>query len=363
MSIVSRCLARACLAFALPALLGLLAHASDARACTTFSARSAEGPIVGKSFDWSTGDGWIVANERGRHRTKLVPGGAAEIASWSARFASLSFTTAGPGFPISGMNEAGLAIESLVDGAVTPAIAPDPDRLTGLELVQYALDHFDSAEGFAAFAERSGVAQLAVPLHFFACDGGGACVVVESRSGRVHVTRGVALRPRVLANRPYDADARPPAPSRLAGIFGMDREGAYSSARRFAAVAHALTREPPRDADDAFRLLDGVRIPGLTKWQIVWDLRGQSVRFRDRAGGGTSIARVEAARVACEGAPRARPIHASAGETPFTPWSEGDAAHAERSLRAQLGARSASAAQLAAVVAAATQSARCDHVE
>jgi penicillin V acylase-like amidase (Ntn superfamily) len=187
-------------------LLSIALASSHADACTTFCARAESGPLLAKSFDWGTGAGFVVANERGRVRTRLIPGGS--NASWTSRFASLSFSTIGPGFPISGMNEAGLTVEALVDLSVTASTQPDPQRLTGLELIQYALDRFDTVSAFASFAEQQGVSQLAVPLHFFTCDATGACAAIESRDGRVHATLGDELHARVLANRPYGVDAQ-----------------------------------------------------------------------------------------------------------------------------------------------------------
>src|SRR4051812_27161648 len=117
----------------------VLGPPSPARACTAFSVPTADGRLLAKSFDWSTGQGWIVLTERGRERSALVPGSAAPLAG-PARFSSLSLTTVGPGFPISGMNEAGLAIEALVDLDATATLTPEPGRLISLEMVQRGLD-------------------------------------------------------------------------------------------------------------------------------------------------------------------------------------------------------------------------------
>jgi len=345
---------------ALLAVAALLALAPPpARACSAFATHAGGALLVAKNFDWPSGDGWLVLNERGRRRSKLVPGGPPDIASWSARFASVSFSTVGPGFPISGMNEAGLTIEALVDASAERSLTPDPGRLTGLELVQYGLDHFDTAEALAAFAEASGVSQLAIALHFFACDRGGACVVIESRGDGARVVRGRDLASRVLANRAFRIDAQ--AAAAQGGAPGAPRAG-RSSGERFAAMAEAVEAAPPRDVDEAFRLLDRVRIPGLTKWQLVWDVRDASVHYRDEPGAEVASLRVGAASVPCAGPPRARAIGLSAPPAPFVPWSATDAAHAGRAVRAALastGASPASGSRLAAAVAAATQATAC----
>src|SRR5258706_2529538 len=280
-------------------LVSIAFASSHADACTTFCSRAEAGPLLAKSFDWGTGTGFLVANERGRARNRLIPGGS--NASWTSRFASLSFSTVGPGFPIGGMNEAGLTVEALVDLAVTPAAIPDPQRLTGLELIQYALDRFDTVADFASFAEQQGVSQLAVPLHFFTCDASGACAAIESRDGRVHATRGAELGVRVLANRPYSVDLQPPAAH-------ADHADQLSSGDRFATIARAVEGGRARDVDDAFRLLDTVRVPSRTKWQIVWNIGKRAVSFRDREGAKIATVGMDVATVRCDGAPRVRAI-------------------------------------------------------
>jgi hypothetical protein len=318
--------------------------------------------VVAKSFDWGTSAGWVVVNERGRGRTKLVAGGGPEVASWTSRFASLSFTTVGPGFPISGMNEAGLAIESLVDMSVRPTTEADPARLTGLELVQFGLDHYESAADFASFAERAGVSQLGVALHFFACDRRGECLVVEPRADGTHVTRGADLRVRVLANRPWSDDWGSLEPSmlgRLANVFGSSTP----SEVHFATVARLLRADRPRDTNDAFGALASVETPGLTAWQIVWNLDKGEVRWRERSSQRISTLRLADEDTTCRGPSRVRPIGSTSAVSPASPWSTYDAARAEAAVVAQLPIRGPEARRLAAGVALMTLQSACARLE
>jgi hypothetical protein len=328
-----------------------------AEACTTFWARTAEGALVAKSFDWSTAAGWVVVNERGRARSKLVPGGPAEIASWSARLASVSFTTVGPGFPISGMNEAGLTIESLVDLSMRPTTIADPAHLSGLELVEYGLDHFDSALDFASFAERAGMSQLGVALHFFACDRGGECAVIEPRADGTHVTRGADLQVRALANRPWIDDWNTVEPSALGRVANFFRRPTGSEVH-FGTVVRQLRAQRPHDTTDAFGVLRTVEDPGLTAWQIVWNLDRSEVRWRERGSESISSLRLADEDLTCRGAPRVRPIGIRTIAA-FGPWSVEDAARAELSVIAQVGARGPETRRLAAAVAQATLASAC----
>jgi len=338
----------------LACLLGLLL-ARPARACTAFSAITPGGPLLAKGFDWVTGDGWIVVNERGRTRAPLAPGGALE--SWVSRYASLSLTTVGPGFPVSGMNEAGLAIEALVDLSSATTRSLEPGRLTGLEFIQYGLDRFGSVADLAGFAQGIAISQVAVPLHFLACDARGACVSIEPRGDRTVVTRS-ATTP-VLANRPYADDLRASRPSRLAAWLGLGAPARGSSAGRFATVARALGSRPLGDEDAALRLLERVVMPGRTQWQIVWNLERRTVVVRQReAGLGTLRLGFDGLDLECSGAPRVKGLGA-VGNSTFVAWETQDVALSATAVQGQIGEVGPAAEGLAARVARATQGSVC----
>jgi len=342
----------------LAALLAVAVSApASALACTAFSVSTPSGALLAKGFDWVTGEGWIVVNERNRTRTLLFPADSAEAGSWTSRFASLSLTTIGPGFPVSGMNEAGLAIEALVDLHATPVGRPEPGRLTGLELIQYGLDRFATARELSDFASGARVSQLAVALHFIACDPSGECVVVEPGRDGTRVTRGLEVK--ALANNPYRADLEAMKPSKLARWFGFGSPVRGSSGARFGTVARALRTRAPRSEEEALALLEEVVMRGRTQWQLVWDLAEKTLLLRQReAGYGTTRLDLGSVEKACAGAPRALSIGRTARAT-FAPWSEQDAGLAERAVLQQVGGAGPQASRLAAAVAAATRSSGC----
>jgi choloylglycine hydrolase len=331
---------------------------APAEACTAFSVSTPHGPLLAKGFDWVTGEGWIVANERGRTRSLLFPGAAPnDDGSWTSRFASLSLTTIGPGFPVSGMNEEGLAIEALVDLHAAPVATAEPGRLTGLELIQYALDRFASVEEFADFAAGERVTQLAVALHFFACDRSGACAVVEPGRDGTRVTRGLQVK--ALANNPYRTDLETMRPNALTRWLGWGGPVPGSSGARFRTVARAIGSLPPKTAEEGLALLEKVVMRGRTQWQIVWDLKGRTVLLRQReAGFGTIGLKLDDLEKACAGAPRALSIGRTAHAS-FAPWSEQDSGLAERAVLLQVGRAGPQASRLAAAVAAATRVPGC----
>lgn len=330
---------------------------SMAVACTAFSAATPAGPLLAKGFDWMTGEGWIVVNERGRSRSLLFPGAPPDDGAWTSKHASVSLTTVGPGLPVSGMNEAGLAVEALVDLSASPTATPAAGRLTGLELVQYALDRFETVAELAEFAEKKAVTQLGVALHFFACDASGACVVIEPGPKATRVTRG--LKPKALANNPWAKDVEAMTPSPLAWWLGWGSPRPGSSAFRFRTVARAAVNAPPRDSTAALAVLEKVAMPGRTQWQIVWDLTERSMTLRQReAKLGTMSLKLEGLDRNCVGAPRVLPL-GRAAQASFAPWSEEDEVRSERALRRQLGNGGPQVSRLASLIAAAIRSSAC----
>ncbi|MGC4121735.1 MAG: hypothetical protein QM765_45595 [Myxococcales bacterium] len=348
-----RTLVRAALVVVVATVVGI---APPARACTAF----ADGPLLAKGFDWMTGEGWIVVNERGRIRSPLFPDSAGDGA-WTAQYASVALTTLGPGFPVSGMNEKGLAIESLVDLDVSAVVQPVPGRLIGLELLQYGLDRFATAAELADFAEKARFTQLAVALHFFACDAGGDCVVIEPGRDSTRVVR--RLPAKVLANEPYREDWGANHPSGLAALLPRIGPSRGSSAWRFQAVASAVKAAPLRDEKAALATLEKVVMPGRTQWQIVWNLKERTLTLRQReAGLGTLSLKLDELVAECGPSPRARSIGRSAHAS-FTSWSELDAELTKQAIFRQLGHGGVVVQRLAAVVAEATQRPGCARPE
>ena len=341
----------------LPILLGVLtasfASIEAADACTAFLAQTADGPILAKSFDWSTGEGWLVVNERGRQRSLLAPSGAPSD-TWVSRYASLTVTTVGPGFPVSGMNEEGLTIEALVDFSVRPTLAPARGHLTGLEFIQYGLDHFRTVEELKPFALSASITQVGVPLHFFACDRTGSCAVIETQDGKTAVTSGALLEARALANAPYVRDLEVLHPSLAARLLGLGSPAPQSSAARFKIAAQST----PRDENEALMALEKVANPQMTRWQIVWNLGHGSLQLKQHATKRETLTeQLLPLAGPCQQAPLVRPLSQTRGE--FRRWTPADSALAEAAIRAQLGPGSEQASTVAQRVAEATGSSTC----
>ncbi len=336
--------------------IGLVVRSEGAQACTTFSSATPSGPIVAKSFDWVTGEGWLVINERSRIRSPLFPDTAAKRGTWVSSLASLSLTTVGPGLPVSGMNEAGLAIEALVDFSAARTMIPEPGILNGLEFIQYGLDKFDSVMELADFAQEAHISLLGVPLHYFSCDRSGACVIIEVRHGLTRVTRHPPVR--ALANRSYSEDLAATRPSWFERWFGQATLPSGSSQARFHIAANGVAAGFLASESDALSLLEQVALRQMKGWQTVWNLERLTLLLHQgKAGLGATTLAFRDLMGPCRGAPPVRAM-GRAGTGSFAPWSDEDVLRSQRLLSLQLG-RSTGARRLARIIAEASRSSRC----
>ena len=246
-----------------------------AEACSVFARSDASGRfIVGKNFDWISNDGMIVINPRGLSRSSFQAG----VSKWTSKYGSLAFTPFGPGLPVSGMNEHGLVVETLVDLDFDGKLAEE-GHLVSLEWAQYLLDNFRTVSEAVSFAKEHPFDQLIEPVHFFVCDDSGACAVFERRSDGVLVTTGQDLKAAVLANRSWQSDFER-SKSKVWKLLTAFIPGKFSSPQRFKNLKQAVESSDSLQPKKAFMLLDASDIPPLIQWQIVWSSKVRSVSWR-----------------------------------------------------------------------------------
>jgi len=243
----------------------------SAAACTTFILERGGERVVGKSYDWTMGQGLVVVNKRGVAK-RAVPAGAGDHpAEWVSRHASVTFNQYGREFPAGGMNDAGLVVEIMWLDSSTYERRDSRPTLNELQWIQYQLDSFATVADMTAAAPGVRVSPVYARVHYLACDKGGACAAFEHIGGKQVVTPGA----RALTNHSYAESiawaakqARPPAGD--------------GSLPRFARAARTAARPPAGDpVTAAFALLDNVRW-SQSQWNIVYDPVHLRVSFRTR---------------------------------------------------------------------------------
>src|SRR4051812_31849081 len=109
--------------------------------CTAFLLTTANGPLVGKCYDWHMGQGMVLVNKRGLAKRALPLAPGDRPAEWVSRHASVTFNQYGRELPNAGMNDAGLVVEILwLDSSAFPPPDARP-TVNELQWIQYQLDN------------------------------------------------------------------------------------------------------------------------------------------------------------------------------------------------------------------------------
>ncbi|GAB4380724.1 MAG: hypothetical protein Kow0042_30980 [Calditrichia bacterium] len=239
--------------------------------------------MVGKNLDWPIGDGFIVINPRGISKTALTISGK-KPARWISKYGSITFNQFGNGFPLCGMNEAGLVVEEL---SFSPSVYPEVDTLcfvNELQWIQYQLDNYQSTGEVVRSLGSPAIARLMFGLHYLVCDRAGNTAVIEFIDGEIHVYTGKLLEVAVLTNNRYDNSLR--YLHHHAGFGGERVVGnGPESPERFVRAA-SLLREFPTIRDNsplqfAQKILQSVRQHD-TRWSIIYDPLSATIRYRTR---------------------------------------------------------------------------------
>lgn len=249
-------------------LLSLIAL--PASPCSTFCLTRGEDVVFGRNYDFEIGNGMVLTNMRGAVRQSYFG-----TTSWTARFGSITFNQFGKGFPMDGMNEAGLVVALMwLDGTEYPAEDARP-ALTVLEWIQYQLDNYASVAEVLENAEKVRITRRGTPLHYLIADATGASATIEFLGGRLVVHTGATLPTANLTNHSYDNSVR-----YLNGLHYMPMTA--GSLERFARTA-MLMRQPGDGrpiVDEAFDILASVAQPNWTRWSVVYDMKHKVVSWR-----------------------------------------------------------------------------------
>jgi penicillin V acylase-like amidase (Ntn superfamily) len=153
--------------------------------------------------------------------------------------------------------------------------------VTELGLVQYLLDQAASTDEAIALARKVRIAPVYARVHYLVCDASAGCAALEVLRGELVVTTGASMPARALTNSPYASAAA--ALGRGGKGKGRSTAG-QGSVERFVRLA-SRSAGPSSAADpvaEAFSILDSVRFPGSTQWQIVYEPRARRAHFRSR---------------------------------------------------------------------------------
>ena len=250
------------------------------QSCTTFSLDHGGQPVFGRNLDWFVGDGLVIINKRGVEKTALADSyNRDNLLSWTSKYGSVTFNQHGREFPLGGMNEAGLIVESMVlEDTEYPAPDSRPEVQT-LQWVQYQLDNFSTIEEVISGQSQIRIREIADPgLHFLVCDRMGNCATIEFIGKKAVYHTKETMPVKALTNSKY---AETISHWEKNSIPQPDK---YKTVGRFVRAANMVKNYDPKTTkapiDYAFDILDNVAHHTYTQWRIVYDVKNLSVFFR-----------------------------------------------------------------------------------
>jgi hypothetical protein len=254
--------------------------ATPVLACTAALIERGTERVVVKSYDWRDGSGFAVFNPVGNTKKALLLRPSGKPHTWTAKHASLTMNQHGPQFPVSGMNDAGLVVETLWLAA---SRYPETDKrpvINELQFVQWLLDSFASTAGVLGALPSVRVVPIAAKVHWLVCDKSGACASIEYLDGKLVTHSGPQMQRPALTNHPYGAKP---------GWFSdRARRGSQRRYKLAKSLGDAKSHQGLLN-NRAQKLLNGVRAGTYTKWQLIWN--AQQLTVRATALSGTRTAR------------------------------------------------------------------------
>ena len=251
-------------------------------ACTTFCLDNEKRPIYGRNLDWWLGDGHIIINKRGVAKTAISeqPDDVNNRLSWVSKYGSATFNLFGREFPLGGMNEAGLVVESMMlDKTQYPPKDSRPEIMVS-QWIQYQLDNFSRVEDVIASDSKIRIQSSRYSkLHFLICEHSGICATIEFIGGELISHTNERLPVKTLTNSTY-ADSL--SFWRKEELHESDKN---NSIERFIRSANMVKGYDPHATDKpveyAFNILKEVeQDSSKTQWSIVYDIAALKIHFR-----------------------------------------------------------------------------------
>ena len=250
-------------------------------ACTTFCLDNENQPVYGRNFDWRLGDGRVFINKRGVAKRAISDQPDDEgNASWVSKYGSATFNLFGREFPLGGMNEAGLVVESMMlEKTQYPPKDSRPEMMIS-QWIQYQLDNFSRVEEVIASDSNLRIqASRDSKLHFFICEQSGICATIEFIGGELVYHTKERLPVKALTNSTY-ADSL--SFWRKEKLPESDKD---KSIERFIRSANMVKDYDPHTMDKpieyAFTILKKTEHESYkTQWSIVYDIAALTIHFR-----------------------------------------------------------------------------------
>jgi penicillin V acylase-like amidase (Ntn superfamily) len=256
----------------------------DGRSCTSFCLDDNGHAVFGSNYDNDKPEGMVFINKRGISKSGFMHGTTGQVARWTSKYASVSFTVVGYQLAWAGMNEKGLVMSTMALSETQNPKADERPPLHSPHWMQYMLDNCGSVKEVIAADPQVRIFETVD--HYLVADGTGDCAVIEFLDGRMvlHTSQGLPVA--ALTNSTYSESID----FLDRGVAGLkERDGIRTitdSLRRFRIAADRVKAFEPTGAERAvkyaFDTLD--KVGGkATLWSIVFDTQDLRVYFRTQS--------------------------------------------------------------------------------
>ncbi|MBN1764187.1 MAG: linear amide C-N hydrolase [Sedimentisphaerales bacterium] len=267
------------------AISGILvtAKVQTLSACSSFCMQDEDHVIFTKNYDWHLDHGLIIINKRNIAKRALLLNPNDKPAEWVSKYGSVTFNQYGREIPLGGINEAGLALETLM---LPGSRYPQPDSRPALiAWIQYQLDNCSTIAEVINSDQKIRIQSLMpLPLHFMGCDRQGNAAIFEFINGKMVYHTGAELPIKAITNDTYKSSQA--YLERHQGFGGTENiaHGSWGSPDRFVCAAERIKNYRPGSGvsiiDYAFDTLAAISQGDNTQWSIVYDLKNMQVHYK-----------------------------------------------------------------------------------
>jgi penicillin V acylase-like amidase (Ntn superfamily) len=262
-------------------VVGLAFLGQNLLACTTFSFSHVGEVWMANSLDWAQDHGQAVTNQRHVEKRAFLNDDTLRALQWTSKYGSLTFNQHGREFPLGGINEKGLTVETMWLDSSAYEPADERPVINELQWMQYQLDVSQTVAEAIENAKAVRVLRVVAPQHYLICDASRNCATFEFLGGKLVIHTGADLPVKVLTNNSYEESLRS-LQSLPSGSQSLPYPNHSTSLARFANadwwVRHIPTSMPI--VDFIFSGLKTVAQGDYSKWNLVYRLEDPQAYFR-----------------------------------------------------------------------------------
>lgn len=266
------------LAKLLTIFLFLTGTVQNAFSCSSFVLKNGKTILLGKNFDWTYDQGYLVKNLQNTSKVAYYTHNGRPI-SWTSKYGSITFNQNGKDMPYGGMNEGGLVVEMLWLEDTRYNISEDKSYLNELEWIQYQLDNFQTVDEVVSNVGKLKIYPIKGKIHYILVDSYGKSVIIEYLGGKVKVYEKEANTCQAITNKSVAYSEK-----YIDNIVNIPNTNTSEIYRYHKLEQQIAKLQNPSEISEktAIQMLNDVSIPKggfKTVWSIVYNIENKSISF------------------------------------------------------------------------------------